>query len=61
MSTTRHRLPSAAALRVALHDQLQELPARLARLRDPRLINPAYVFAAGLGVLVPIWLIFLNH
>ena len=35
--------------------------AEVARLRDPRLINPIYVFAAGLSVVVPIWLIFLNR
>ena len=30
------------------------------RVRDPRRINPFYVFAAGLVVLLPIWLLFLN-
>jgi hypothetical protein len=30
-------------------------------LRDPRRINPIYVFAAGLTVVLPIWLIFLNR
>jgi hypothetical protein len=30
------------------------------RLRDPRAINPIYVFAGGLTVLLPIWLLFLN-
>ena len=60
-----HRLPSVAALRTRLHSRIragrQQLPTHLARLRDPRMINPIYVFAAGLGVVVPIWLIFLNH
>jgi len=69
MLTIRHRLPSVPALRarltVGLRDRLragrQRVSVYLARLRDPRMINPAYVFAAGLGVMVPIWLIFLNH
>ena len=30
------------------------------RLHDPRTINPIWVFAGGLTVLVPIWLLFLN-
>ena len=30
------------------------------RLRDPRRINPLYVFAGGLTVLLPIWLLFLS-
>jgi hypothetical protein len=69
MPTTRHRLPSVAALRSWLTAELRDrlragrprVSSYLARLRDPRMINPAYVFAAGLGVMVPIWLIFLNH
>jgi hypothetical protein len=35
--------------------------ARLRALRDPRQVNPIVVFAAGLTVVVPIWLLFLNH
>jgi hypothetical protein len=27
---------------------------------DARAINPIYVFAAGLAVLIPVWLLFLN-
>ncbi len=34
---------------------------QLVRMRDPRLINPLYVFAGGLSVLLPIWLLFLNR
>lgn len=36
------------------------LAALRRRLRDPRRINPFYVFAGGLTVLLPIWLLFLN-
>jgi hypothetical protein len=28
------------------------------RLSDPRLINPIWVFAGGLTVVIPIWLLF---
>jgi len=31
------------------------------RLRDPRMINPIWVFAGGLSLVVPIWLLFLNR
>jgi hypothetical protein len=31
------------------------------RLHDPRTINPFWVFAGGLSVVVPIWLLFLNR
>jgi hypothetical protein len=31
------------------------------RLSDPRLINPIYVFAGGLSVVIPIWLLFFNR
>ena len=55
MAEIRHRAPDQLA------DLLRQAAARLARLRDPRQINPAYVFAAGLSVVVPIWLLFLNH
>lgn len=34
--------------------------AFLRRLNDPRTINPFYVFAGGLSVVVPIWLLFLK-
>ena len=43
--------------------------ARLARhvgsrlavtLSDPRRVNPIYVFAVGLSVMLPIWLLFLR-
>jgi hypothetical protein len=38
------------------------LVERLAqRLSDPRRINPIWVFAGGLSVVLPIWLIFFNH
>ena len=30
------------------------------RLRDPRMINPLWIFGGGLSVVVPIWLLFLN-
>jgi hypothetical protein len=45
-----------------LVDLLRHARADLGRrLRDPRTINPIYVFAAGLSVVVPIWLLFLNR
>jgi hypothetical protein len=31
------------------------------RLSDPRAINPIWVFAGGLSVVVPVWLLFFNH
>jgi hypothetical protein len=31
------------------------------RLRDPRMINPIWVFAGGLSVVVPVWLLFFNR
>jgi hypothetical protein len=39
----------------------RNLAQNLIRMRDPRTINPIYVFAAGLTVVVPIWLLFLNR
>jgi hypothetical protein len=48
-----------------LASQLADLRRRtaecLARLSDPRAINPIYVFAAGLSVMLPLWLLFLNR
>jgi hypothetical protein len=48
----------ARALLMKLRHQATD---QLVRMRDPRLINPMYVFAGGLSVLVPIWLLFLNR
>ena len=31
------------------------------RLSDPRRINPIWVFAGGLSVVIPIWLLFFNR
>ena len=31
------------------------------RLSDPRKINPFYVFAGGLSVVIPVWLLFFNR
>jgi len=31
------------------------------RLSDPRAINPIWVFAGGLSVVVPVWLLFFNR
>lgn len=30
------------------------------RLDDPRAVNPAYVFLAGLGVILPVWYLLLR-
>lgn len=38
----------------------RRLRALLRRLKDPRAINPIYVFAGGLTLVVPIWLLFLK-
>ena len=59
----RHRVLSVlSAVAIAVRDGLRRQAARsLAALRDPRQVNPIIVFAAGLTVVVPIWLLFLNR
>jgi hypothetical protein len=47
--------------RQAAASLVRNLAQSLVRMRDPRMINPIYVFAAGLTVVVPIWLLFLNR
>jgi hypothetical protein len=49
-----------ARVSTRLQTLLRRLAALRRRLRDPRTINPFYVFAGGLTVVVPIWLLFLK-
>jgi hypothetical protein len=48
-------MPSHAAPKSSLKASLER------RLSDPRLINPIYIFAGGLSVVIPIWLLFFNR
>ena len=59
----RHPLPvDSSSIAPALARVARQVRERLAiALRDPRRVNPIYVFAGGLTVVVPIWLLFLNH
>ena len=58
----RHRIPfDPSSVAAALARVRRAAAARLRALRDPRRVNPIVVFAAGLTVVVPIWLLFLNH
>lgn len=55
----RHRaIPDLSSVGPALARIMRRLATAV---RDPRRVNPAYVFAGGLTVVVPIWLLFLNR
>lgn len=49
------------AIRRVVDRARRRLGALERRLADPRAINPIYVFAVGLSVLLPVWLLFLKN